>query len=54
MTSEISPDFLDRVPLGRMGQPHEVANLVAFLLSPEAGYITGTVIPIDGGLSMGM
>jgi 3-oxoacyl-[acyl-carrier protein] reductase len=54
MTSEISPNFLDRVPLGRMGQPHEVANLVTFLLSPEASYITGAVIPIDGGLSMGM
>lgn len=39
------------VPLGRMGQPHEVAGLIAFLLSEEASFITGACISIDGGMS---
>jgi NAD(P)-dependent dehydrogenase (short-subunit alcohol dehydrogenase family) len=37
------------VPLGRMGQPSEVAELACFLLGNQAAYLTGTVIPIDGG-----
>ena len=40
------------VPLGRFGTTTEVAAAVKFLASPEAGYITGAVIPVDGGLSM--
>lgn len=44
--------LLDAVPLKRMGTAAEIAELVAFLASPQAGYITGTVIAIDGGLSM--
>ena len=35
--------------LGRLGQPHEIASAIAFLLSPAAGYITGSTIPVDGG-----
>jgi 3-oxoacyl-[acyl-carrier protein] reductase len=41
------------VPVGRVGEPDEVAALVTFLAAPEAGYITGAVIPVDGGLGMG-
>lgn len=38
------------IPVGRYGEPEELADLVAFLASPRAGYISGAVIPVDGGL----
>lgn len=40
------------IPLGRMGEPSDVAELAAFLCSPAAGYITGEVIRVDGGMAM--
>ena len=40
----------NEIPVGRYGEPADVANLVCYLVSPLAGYITGTVIPVDGGL----
>jgi len=40
----------NEIPVGRYGEPEDVANLVCFLASPLAAYITGTVIPVDGGL----
>ena len=38
-----------RIPLGRFGEPAEIADVIAFLLSDDARYVTGAVIPVDGG-----
>lgn len=43
------PDMAARIPIGRLGQPAEVADLVAFLCSEHAGFITGAVVDINGG-----
>ncbi len=45
--------IVDAVPLGRVATPDEVAAAVTFLASESAGYITGSVLPVDGGLGMG-
>ena len=42
---------IDRIPLRRLGQPEDIAATVRFLLSEEAAYLTGAVLPVDGGLS---
>jgi len=44
---------LSRTPMGRLGQPEEVANAAYFLVSDEASFITGVVLPVDGGNSIG-
>ncbi len=57
MTAALGEDRLkeltDAVPLNRMASPEEIAGVVAFLAGPDGGYITGAVIPVDGGLGMG-
>jgi 3-oxoacyl-[acyl-carrier protein] reductase len=57
MTAALSADareaIVRAVPAGRLGTPEDVAAAVRFLASPEAGYVTGQVLAVDGGLSMG-
>ena len=45
-------ELLRQIPLGRLGQPEDVATAVLFLASPEAGYITGSTIQVNGGMYM--
>ena len=50
-TEEARRAFIERnIPIGYFGEPEDIAHLVAFLASPRARYITGTVIPVDGGM----
>jgi len=52
LPDELKQEITSRTPLGRFGTTEEVANAVAFLASDEAGYITGQVLAVDGGLVM--
>jgi len=56
MTASLSEDqrvaFLAKVPAGRMGEADEIAAAVLYLASPEAGYVTGTTLHVNGGMSM--
>jgi 3-oxoacyl-[acyl-carrier protein] reductase len=47
--SDVMEGYLKMIPLGRLGQPQDVANAVLFLASEESGYITGQVLPVTGG-----
>ncbi len=54
MTPEEKDDFGRRYPLGRMGEPEDVAHAIFFLASPKAAYITGATLPVTGGTELGI
>ena len=57
MTNELSETqkdaLMQKIPMARLGQPQDIAGAVAFLVSPYASYVTGTVIHVNGGMYMG-
>jgi 3-oxoacyl-[acyl-carrier protein] reductase len=53
LPEETQKQYLSQIPLGRFGLTEEIANAVRWLASDQAGYITGAVIPVDGGIGMG-
>ena len=53
LSDDIRSEMARRVPLGRFGTPEEVAAVVSFLCSDAAGYVSGAIVPVDGGMGMG-
>jgi 3-oxoacyl-[acyl-carrier protein] reductase len=51
LNQETTCDITSRIPMGRLGQPEDVAGAVLFLASERTGYITGQVLAVDGGLT---
>ena len=52
LSEEVTDSLLSRIPLSRFGQPEDIANAVVFLASPQASYITGTTLHVNGGMFM--
>ena len=49
---EVRAGIVDKVPVGRLGRPEEIARAVAFLAADDAGFVTGANLPVNGGLFM--
>ena len=54
VSDAVMAEAVAKIPLARTAAPEEIAKVVRFLAGPDAGYVTGAVIPVDGGLSMGL
>jgi 3-oxoacyl-[acyl-carrier protein] reductase len=52
LSAELKQKMLEQTPLGRMGTPDDIASAVKFLVSEEAGFITGHVLDVNGGIYM--
>jgi 3-oxoacyl-[acyl-carrier protein] reductase len=52
LDAKVREALQERIPLGRLGAPEDVAHAIAFLCTEEAGYITGQVLTVDGGMVM--
>ena len=52
LNDELRKKLMERIPLQRLGQPEDIAGVVAFLTSPAANYITGQILTVDGGMVM--
>jgi 3-oxoacyl-[acyl-carrier protein] reductase len=52
LPAEQHATLLTQIPLGRLGAPEDIAHAVAFLASPQAGYITGATLHVNGGMYM--
>jgi len=52
LTSQQKEGYAKQVPLGRLGQPHDIGNAAVFLVSDEASFITGTTLPVSGGTDL--
>jgi 3-oxoacyl-[acyl-carrier protein] reductase len=50
LTDDARQKILARIPLGRLASPADIADLTAFLVSARANFITGAVVPVDGGI----
>jgi 3-oxoacyl-[acyl-carrier protein] reductase len=53
LSEEIKESLLSRIPLNSLGKPEDIAKAVGFLASEKASYITGVVLTVDGGMTMG-